>query len=81
MARTKQTPCKSTGLKGVPKYQLAPRYENGESNNNPNPDPQAEIARLRVELERAEADRVAEAAKITKLRHSKRYMKHQRDDA
>lgn len=81
MARTKHTLRKSTAPKWVPRHQLAPRYEIGESSSNPTPDPQAEIARLRAELERAEADRIADANEINHLRDSLHTREHQRNDA
>ena len=49
MARTKVTPHKFVGPKGVPHHQLAPRSD-GASSSNSRPDPQAEIQRLTVEL-------------------------------
>ena len=42
MARAKMTPRKSTGPKGVPRHQLAPRND-GASSSSSRPDPQAEI--------------------------------------
>ena len=49
MARTKMTPRKSTGPKGVPRHQLAPRND-GASSSSSRPDPQAEIQRISIEL-------------------------------
>ena len=49
MARAKMTPRKSTGPKGVPRHQLAPRND-GASSSSTRPDPQAEILRVSMEL-------------------------------
>jgi hypothetical protein len=47
MTRTKLTPRKSTGPKGVPRRQLAPRDKGASSSR---PDPQAEMERLSGEI-------------------------------
>jgi hypothetical protein len=52
MACTKLTPRKSTGPKGVPRRQLAPRNE-GASSSSSRPDLQAEMERLSAELAQA----------------------------
>ena len=49
MAHTRKTPRKSTGPKGVPHHQLAPRND-GASSSSSRPDPQAKIHRISVEL-------------------------------
>jgi hypothetical protein len=59
MARTKLTPRKSTGPKGVPRRQLAPRDEGASSSSRPVP--QTEIERLSAELAQATRDRVNDA--------------------
>ena len=56
MARTKMTPRKSVGPKGVPHHQLAPRSD-GASSSSSRPDPQAEIQRISAELAQATRDR------------------------
>ncbi len=62
MARTKTTPKKKTGPKGVPRHQLAPRDDGAgpnrtrgdvASSSRPRPDPQEEIQRLTRELAQA----------------------------
>ena len=63
MARTKVTPRKSVGPKGVPRHQLAPR-NNGASSNSSRPDPQAEVRRLAVELAQATRDRALDAIQV-----------------
>ena len=60
MARTKITPHKFVGPKGVPHHQLAPRND-GASSSSFRPDPQAEIQRLLVELTQATRDRALDA--------------------
>ena len=67
MARTKVTPCKSVGPKGVPRHQLAPRND-GASSSNSRPDPQAEIQRLSAELAQATRDRALDAVHVGKLK-------------
>ena len=66
MARTKITPCKSVGPKGVPHHQLAPRND-GASSSSSRPDPQAEIQRLTVELAQATRDRAMDAIHVGEL--------------
>ena len=66
MARTKMTPRKSTGPKGVPRHQLAPRNDDASSSRS-RPNPQAEIQRLSVELAQATRDRVVDAIQVGKL--------------
>jgi hypothetical protein len=53
MARTKLTPRKITGPKGVPCHQLAPRDDDASSSRS---NPQAKIERLNTELARATRD-------------------------
>ena len=60
MARTKKTPRKSTGPKGVPHHQLAPRND-GASSSSSRPDPQVEIQRISTELAQATRDRAMDA--------------------
>jgi hypothetical protein len=66
MARTKLTPRKSTGPKGVPLHPLAPRDE-GVSSSGSRPDPQAEMERLSTELAQATRDRVSDAIHVGEL--------------
>ena len=66
MARTKMTPHKSTGPKGVPHHQLAPRND-GASSSSSRPDPQAEIQRISVELAQATRDRALDAIQVGEL--------------
>ena len=66
MARTKMTPRKSTGPKGVPRHQLAPRND-GASSSSSRPDPQAEIQRLTAELVQATRDRAMDAIQVGQL--------------
>ena len=63
MARTKMTPRKSVGLKGVPRHQLAPRND-GASSSSSRPDPQAEIQRISAELAQATRDRALDAIQV-----------------
>ena len=67
MARTKVTPCKSVGPKGVPRHQLAPRND-GASSSSSRPDPQAEIQRLSTELAQATRDRALDTIRLGKLK-------------
>ena len=67
MARAKMTPRKSTGPKGVPRHQLAPRND-GASSSSFRPDPQAEIQRLSAELAQATRDRTLDAIQVGKLK-------------
>ena len=66
MARTKKTPRKSTGPKGVPRCQLAPRND-GASSSSSRPDPQAEIQRISAELAQATRDRAMDAIQVGRL--------------
>ena len=63
MARTKVTPRKSTGPKGVPRHQLAPRNDSASSSSS-RPDPQAEIQRISAELAQATRDRAMDAIQV-----------------
>jgi hypothetical protein len=65
MARTKLTPRKMTGPKGVPCHQLAPRDDDASSSRS---NPQAKIERLNAELARATRDRALDAIRIGKLK-------------
>ena len=67
MARTKMTPRKSVGPKGVPRHQLAPRND-GASSSSSRPDPQAEIQRISAELAQATRDRGLDAIQVGELR-------------
>ena len=67
MARTKVTPHKSVGPKGVPHHQLAPRND-GASSSSSRPNPQAEIQRLSIELAQATRDRALNAIRVGKLK-------------
>ena len=60
MAHAKMTPCKSTGPKGVPRHQLAPRND-GASSSSTRPDPQTEIQRISTELAQATRDKALDA--------------------
>ena len=66
MARTKKTPRKSTGSKGVPRHQLAPRND-GASSSSSRPDSQAEIQRISAELAQATRDRAMDAIQVGRL--------------
>ena len=66
MAHTKMTPRKSTGPKGVPCHQLAPRND-GASSSSSRPDPKAEIQRLLAELAQATRDRTLDAIQVGEL--------------
>ena len=66
MARTKMTPRKSVGPKGVPRHQLAPR-NNGASSSSSRPDPQAEIQRISTQLAQATRDRALDAIQVGEL--------------
>ena len=66
MAHAKMTPRKSTGPKGVPHHQLAPRND-GASSSSARPDPQAEIQRIYVELAQATRDRALDAIQVREL--------------
>ena len=66
MARTKKTPRKSTGSKGVPRHQLAPRND-GASSSSSRPDPQVEIQRISAELAQATRDRALDAIQVGEL--------------
>ena len=66
MARTKITPHKSVGPKGVPRHQLSPRSD-GASSSSFRPDPQAKVQRLSVELAQATRDRALDAIQVGKL--------------
>ena len=66
MARTKVTPYKSVGPKGVPRHQLAPRSD-GASSSSFRPNPQAEIQRLSAELAQATRDMALDAIQVGKL--------------
>ena len=71
MARTKKTPRKSTGPKGVPRHQLAPRND-GASSSSARPDPQAEIQRISAELAQATRDRAMDAIQVGRLQEQLR---------
>ena len=60
MARTKVTPRKSIGPKGVPRHQLAPRSDSASSSSS-RPEPKVEIQRISVELAQATRDRALDA--------------------
>ena len=66
MARTKITPHKSIGPKGVPRHQLAPRSD-GASSSSFRPNPYAKVQRLLVELAQATRDRALDAIQVGKL--------------
>ena len=66
MARAKMTPRKSTGPKGVPRHQLAPRND-GASSSSTRPDPQAEILRVSMELAQSTRDRALDVIQIGEL--------------
>ena len=66
MTRTKMTPHKSIGPKGVPHHQLPPRND-GASSSSSRPDPQAEIQRLTAELAQATIDRALDAIQVGEL--------------
>ena len=66
MACTKMTPRKSTGPKGVPRHQLAPRND-GASSSSSRPDPQVEIQRISTELAQATRDRALDAIQVGEL--------------
>lgn len=76
MARTKVTPRKTTGPKGVPRHQLAPRNEGASSSRL---DPQSEIERLSAELAQVTRDRALDAIQIGELQGQlgRRTMAHQ----
>jgi hypothetical protein len=65
MARTKLTPRKMIGPKGVLRHQLAPRKDDASGSRS---NPQAEIERLNAELVRATRDRALDAIRIGKLK-------------
>ena len=67
MARTKVTPHKSVGPKGVPRHQLAPRND-GASSSSSRPDAQVERLRLSAELAQATRDRALDAIQVGKLK-------------
>ena len=69
MAHTKMTPRKSTGPKGVPHHQLAPRNDGASSFR---PDPQAEIQRISAELAQATRDRAMDAIQVGRLQEQLR---------
>ena len=73
MARTKVTPRKSVGPKGVPRHQLAPRSD-GASNSSFRPDPQAKVQRLSVELAQATRDRALDAIQVGELQDQLRHV-------
>ena len=51
LPRTRKTVRKSTGPIGVPRHQLAPRYEDSSSgSNDPIGDLEAQVEQLRTEL-------------------------------
>ena len=66
MARTKMTPRKSVGPKGVRHHQLAPRND-GASSSSSRPDPQVEIQRISAELAQATRDRTMHAIQVGEL--------------
>ena len=66
MARTKMTPHKSTGPKGVPHHQLAPRNDSASSSSS-RPNPLVEIQRLLAELAQATRDRTLDAIQVGEL--------------
>ena len=66
MARAKMTPRKSTGPKGVPRHQLAPRNDSASSCSS-RPDPHVEIQRISVELAQATRDRALDVIQIGEL--------------
>ena len=71
MARTKLTPRKSVGPKGVPRHQLAPRND-GTSSSSSRPDPQSEIQRISAELAQATRDRAMDAIQVGRLQEQLR---------
>ena len=73
MARTKKTPHKSTGPKGVPCHQLAPRND-GASSSSSRPDPQEEIQRISAELAQATRDRALDAIQVGELQGQLRHL-------
>ena len=60
------TPRKSTGPKGVPHHQLAPRND-GASSSSTRPDPQAEVLRVSLELAQSTRDRALDVIQIGEL--------------
>ena len=66
MARTKVTPRKSIGPKGVPHHQLAPRSD-GASSSSFRPDPQAKVQWLTAKLAKATRDRALDAIQVGEL--------------
>ena len=66
MARTKVTPRKFVGPKGVPHHQLAP-ISDGASSSSFRPDPRAEVQRLSAELAQATRDRALDAIQVGEL--------------
>ena len=66
MARTKVTPRKSVGPKGVPRHQFAPRNDDASSSSS-RPDPQAEIQRISIELAQATRDRALDVIQVGEL--------------
>ena len=73
MARAKMTPRKSTGPKGVPRHQLAPRND-GASSSSSRPDPQVEIQRISTELAQATRDRALDAIQVGELQDQLRHL-------
>jgi hypothetical protein len=68
MACTKLMPRKSTGAKGVPHHQLAPRNDGASSSSSSSrPNPRAEIERLSAELAQATRDRAMDAIQVGEL--------------
>ena len=65
MGRWKQTPCKRTGPKGVPRHQLAPRSEQASSSRSPS---QQEMERLSAELTEVTRERMYNVMEIGELK-------------
>jgi hypothetical protein len=68
MLRTRKTARKSTGPIGMPRHQLAPRYEGSSSgSNDPIGDLEAKVEHLRTELRHRNRVWAQDGQRITEL--------------
>src|SRR5688572_26385789 len=75
LSRMRKTACKSTGLIGVPRHQLAPRHEESSSgSNDPIRDLEAQVEQLRTELRHRNRVWVEDGQRMSDLRADVRHL-------
>jgi chromosome segregation ATPase len=72
---TRKTACKSTGPIGIPRQQLAPRYEGSSSDSNdPIGDLEVQVEQLRTELRHRNRVWVEDGQRMNELRADVRHL-------